>query len=66
MKQTIIALDGKKYKRTIQHIGQGFDSHVTINGIQYDVTNIVHWTLRILSMTSRLVMELGNVSSRRS
>lgn len=40
MKQTIIALDGKKYKRTIQHIGQGFDSHVTINGIQYDVTNI--------------------------
>ena len=37
MKQTILTIDGKKIKRTIQHIGQGFDSHVKINGIQYDV-----------------------------
>ena len=40
MKQTLLTLDGKKVKRTIQHVGQGFDSHVTINGIQYDVVCI--------------------------
>ena len=37
MKQTILTLDGKKIKRTIQHIGQGFDSHITYNGLKYDV-----------------------------
>ena len=37
IKQTILTLDGKKIKRTIQHIGQGFDSHITYNGLEYDV-----------------------------
>jgi hypothetical protein len=37
MRQTILTIDGKKIKRTIQHIGQGFDSHITYNGLKYDV-----------------------------
>ena len=42
MKQNILTLDGKRIKRTIRHIGQGFDSHIIYNGLEYDVVNVEH------------------------
>lgn len=42
MKQTILTLDGKKIKRTIQHIGQGFNSHIIYNGKKYNVKCVEH------------------------
>lgn len=36
-KNTILTKEGKKIRRAIRHVGQGFDSHVMYQGKRHDI-----------------------------